>query len=319
MEEFLWKPGVGINQDALSRLRSHFRQPDEAMGEAWFMGGNRRIFQELKGDLSKLSAEDLQGPLTEIASGTSSFGPSREWNQWYHYLLAQLLPRSHDAFLSSLLESLITGFIAIYPNGVYAPPYRKFLDDALLTLGSCMMEPDCWDGNEVAVGSLLHRSNNNPNRVWCWWDASGDFSASMFFCLKYLPDDHLEGWLRSALAIPSPHWRAQLIAWFVGAHDLLTGKINWPSEFPGSARPSVNWEWSHCLRPELATNDASGASRITSLLPASARSITLRVVRSYLSDDVFLDWLTSISNVSYLEYELAEIPSTFESKYLSGL
>jgi hypothetical protein len=317
MDRFVWQPSIGMDPDALGRLRAHFKRPHEAMGEAWFMGGERRIFQELKGDLDKISAWDLQTPLAEIATGTSSFGPSAEWNVWYHYLLAQLLPRSHDAFVTPLLEHLITGFMAIYPNGVCAPPYRQFLDDALRTLGSCMMESYCWNGSEIVVGAFLHRSNDNPNRIWCWWDASGDFSASMFFCLKYLPPPLVSGWLHSVLAISSPHWRAQVLVWLVGSRDLLTGEINWPSELRGDARPSVDWEWSHCLRRELAGRDESGAPSMTSLLPEDSRSQVLHAVRSYFTDDVFLEWLTSISSVSYLEYELAEIPSTFESQYLS--
>jgi hypothetical protein len=316
MDRFVWEPGVGIDGNALARLRTHFERPKEPMGEAWFMGDNRRMFHELDGDLSHLSAWTLQEPLQEIASGTSSFGPLPEWHSWYNYLLSQLIPRSHESFVSSLLESLITGFVAIYPNGVQSGPYPLFLEDSLLTLGRCMMESRCWSGTDVVVGEFLHRSNNNPNRVWCWWDASGDFSASMFFCLKYLPPALIPGWLESALAIPSPHWRAQLIVWLVGSHDILTGKINWPSEFPDNAYPSVNWEWSHCLRPELAASDSSGASPIPSLLGETSRSEALRVIHSHFSEDVFLEWLSSISGVSYLETELADIPSTFEGLYV---
>lgn len=71
----------------------------------------------------------------ELASGTSSFGPMKEWNNWYHYLLGALVPRSHEAFVSYLLESLLTGFMAIYPNGIYREPYEGFREDVLLTLG----------------------------------------------------------------------------------------------------------------------------------------------------------------------------------------
>jgi hypothetical protein len=125
--------------------------------------------------------------LVELASGTSSFGPMKEWNNWYHYLLGALVPRSHEAFVSYLLESLLTGFMAICPNGIYREPYEGFREDVLLTLGRCMMDSMCWNGTDIAIGKVLRKSNNNPNHVWAWWDASGDFAASMFFCLKYLP------------------------------------------------------------------------------------------------------------------------------------
>lgn len=102
-----WRPGAGINEAALKRLQCRLKRPAEPMGEAWFMGEHRRLFFELWGDLASLSAQQLQEPLEEIASGTCSFGPLEEWRNWYLYLMAQLLPRSHESYVSSLLEILI--------------------------------------------------------------------------------------------------------------------------------------------------------------------------------------------------------------------
>ena len=316
MKQFVWHPGLGIDTVALARMCSNFKRPKVPMGEAWFMGEERRLFHELLGDISGLTVWQLQEPLQEIASGTSSFGPHDEWHKWYHHLLGELLPRSHENFVSSLLESLITDFVAIYPNGIHKPPYPEFPQDILLTLGRCMMEPQCWAGSEIAVGRFLHRSNNNPNRVWCWWDASGDFSASLFLCLKYLPPSLVPAWFTSVLAIDSPHWRAQVLVWLVGAYEMLRGQIKWPSELLIEAHPSISWEWSHCLRPELAASDKSGAPAVASLLSDTARTQTLEAVHSYFTSDVFLEWLESIASVPYLEAELGTIPSTFEDLYV---
>ncbi len=286
------------------------------MGEAWFMSEERRLFPELMGDLSGLTAWQLQEPLQEIASGTSAFGPRAEWCDWYHYLLGQLLPRSHENFVSSLLESLLTAFMALYPNGVGKTPYLAFRDDALLTLGRCMMEPHCWDADEIAVGQFLHRSDSNPNKVWCWWDASGDFSASLFFCLKYLPSSLVRDWFSSVLAIKSPHWRSQVLVWLVGSYDMLTGATKWPSEFLIEARPSVGWEWSHCLRPELTASTDSGLPAVVSFLPRISRECVLEATHAYFSDDVFQAWIESIARVPILESELGPIPSQFEHLYV---
>lgn len=316
MKQFVWSPGSGVEPSALARIRSQFRRPKTSMGEAWFMGAERRLFHELQGDIAALTVWQLQEPLQEIASGTSAFGPYSEWNTWYHYLLGELLPRSHEAFASSLLESLITDFIALYPNGIHRPPYPEFQEDVLLTLGRCMMERQCWSGDSIVVGSFLHRSNNNPNQVWCWWDASGDFSASLFFCIKYLPPSLVSEWFSSVLAITSPHWRAQLLVWLVGSHDLLRGKVSWPSEFVIEDHPSVSWEWSHCLRAELASSDESGAVAVATLLPDTARVKVLEVAHSYFTEEVFLEWLDAIGNVPYLQAELGTLPSTFEGPYV---
>lgn len=317
MNQFLWIPGGGVDPAALERLRMHFRRPSEPMGEAWFMGDERKMYPELLGDLNEVSAYDLMKPLGEIASGTGSFGPMREWNTWYHYLLGALLPRGHEAHVSYLLEPLFTGFMAIYPNGVYREPYKGFQEDALLTLGRSIMDSECWNGSDIAIGKVLRRSNNNPNRVWVWWNASGDLSASLFFCMKYLPDVAVEPWLRSVLDIPSPHWRAQVMVWFVGAHELLNGVVRWPSEFAVQAHPDIGWEWSHCLRPELTTTDDSGAPPAAAFIAEGVRATALRVMRSYFTEDRFLEWLDGISSVPYLAAELVEIPSTFEALYVN--
>jgi hypothetical protein len=101
-------PGTGYDVRALGRLKAHFKRPRAAMGEAWFMGDERKEFPELRGDLAVLSCRELQDSLQEIASGTSSFGPMDEWTEWYHYLMPNLVPRSHESFVDSLLEYLIT-------------------------------------------------------------------------------------------------------------------------------------------------------------------------------------------------------------------
>lgn len=280
------------------------------------MGDERRIFHELEGDLASLTTWQLQEALQEIASGTSSFGPHPEWHVWYHYLLWNILPRSHEFFVNSLLESLVTGFIALYPNGVRNAPYPGFQQDALLTLGRCIMQPACWNDGEIVVGSMLHRSNNNPNRVWCWWDASGDFSASMFFCLKYLPTPLVQKWFQSVLDIGSPHWRAQVIVWLVGSYRILGGQIEWPSEFRIEDHPSVSWEWSHCLKPELVIAAEAGGPTASTFVPTPSRTLVLETAYSHFSVEVFSEWLTSIKRVSYLEAELAELHTTFQHMYV---
>jgi hypothetical protein len=317
LTEFRWIPGQGMDRDRIERLREHFGRPSQPMGQAWFMGEERRMFPELAGDVDELGVSEIQHAVNEIPAGYSAFGPMREWHDWYHYLLPKLLPRAHDFSTASILESLITGFMAIYPNGVYSAPYKTFREDVLLTLGRCMMEPHCWKGSEVVLGSMLHRSNRNPAKVWMWWDASGDFSSSMFFCLKYLPEDLVAGWLRSVLAIPSPHWRGQVIAWAVGAHSFLTGENKWPADINLHQKPGITWEWSHCLFARLATRDDSGAAPMPAFLSDGARGEAMRVLNGHFSDDLFLEWLESLSRDPALVEELGEIPATFERLYVS--
>jgi hypothetical protein len=319
MEEYLWIPGQGIDLTALQTMRSQFPKPSTPMGEAWFMGEERRMFSELLGDVNGISVFDLQTPLTEIASGFSCFGPLEEWSDWYHYLLAALLPRAHENFVNSLLELLVTDFMTIYPSGITHEPYNGFRNDVLLTLGRCMMNAECWNDQDIAVGRILHRSNNNPNRVWMWWDASGDLSASMFFCLKYLPSQRVGPWLESVLAITSAHWRAQVMAWAVGANDILNARIGWPSEFPETAYPAIAWEYSHCLRPEITTLERNDPAPAQTLIPDESRVQALEVLCSHFDEDRYLEWLSSIAAVSYLEDELGQIPDDFQNLFVGTI
>lgn len=311
MEPFLWIPGQGVDASALSRLRAHFRRPSDAMGEAWLMGDDRRMFSALLGDLDRLPTPALQAPLGEIASGTSSFGPRPEWDAWFHYLLGALAPRSHEAFVSYLLEYLVSGFMAVHPNGVHRTSCAGLRDDALLTLGRCMMDAQCWNDADIVPGQLLHQSGGS------WGDASGDLSASMFFCLKYLPSPQIDPWLRSVLAIGSPHWRAQLVVWMVGAHGMLDGTIRWPSQLAEGKYPSVAWEWSHCLKPELAAAARDGDESVTeAFLPAGSREQARQCLGSYFSKDVYADWLDSIRAVPSLEGALADVLMAFQVLYV---
>jgi hypothetical protein len=315
-EAFVWIPGQGYARESLDRMYKKFQRPAQPMGEAWFMGETRRLYLELNGDLDQLQASFLQEPLTEIITGNRSFGPMQEWTDWYHYLLPSLIPRSHEHFCSPLLEYLLGGFFVLYPNGIHDVPYPQFRNDVLATLGRCLMNSECWDQGQVHVGSFLHRSCNNPNRIWGWWNASGEFSASAFFYAKYLTPDEIEPWLQSALAIKSAHWNAQMMVWLLGAYDMFTGKRTQASQFEFSDRPSVQWQWSDVLKGDYSGLHNETRPAPPDFLPAENCAAILRVLDETLTQELFFLWLDAIKKFDYLENELAELPSRFAELYL---
>ncbi len=317
MKEFLWIPGNGYDEEALLRIREHFRRPSAPMGEAWFMGVEREMYDHLCGDLSQLPVDQLNEPLEEISGGTRSFGPLEEWSEWYHYLLGQTIPRSHERYVYYLLEDLITAFISQYPEGVIREPYRGFQEDALRTLGSCIMDKQCWNGREIVIGCVLWPSNNNPKGIWLWDDASGDFSASMFYCLKYLPTDLISGWLKSVFAIESPHWRAQLMVWLIGAHKMLNDEIRQPSEFDERPqKPYIGWSGSHVLAGEFTGNWSKDRAAPAPFLHEKNRVAALKAITEQISKSLYIDWLGSIAKYDYLEGELGDLPDRFANLYL---
>ncbi len=96
MKDFLWTPGDGYSKAAVKRMQIHLSLPAKPMGEAWFMGDDRLMFDYLYGDIKQMPIVDAIKALEDIITGTCYFGEYDEWNSWYHYLLGQLVPRSHE-------------------------------------------------------------------------------------------------------------------------------------------------------------------------------------------------------------------------------
>jgi hypothetical protein len=315
-EPFLWLPGKGASEDAMMRMRTQFHRPAVAMGEAWFMGDDRRMYTELLQGLDNLSCSDLQTPLREILSGTSSFGAMPEWVNWYHYLLAQLISRSHEHDLNeTLLEYLIGAFFTQYPVAI-EEPYRGFRNDVLATLGQSMMDANCWQDGKIIPGRLLHRLRYNSGQFGLWDQVSGDFSSAAFFCAKYLKPEQIQAWLESMLKINCAHWNAQVMLWLLGAHDMFTGKIKLAAELNFSDRPNISWAWSYSLKGNYTGDYSDNTSAAPDFISLENRNEILRVLEKTLSEELFFTWLDAIKPCDYLESELAELPSRFAQIYL---
>jgi hypothetical protein len=134
----------------------------------------------------------------------------------------------------------------------------------------------------------------------------------MVFHIKYLPLESLQPWLQSVLAIDSPHWRAQVIAWFVGARRLLIEENVFPADLESGSPPDVSWGWSHSLH----TNNSN--AKHSAFLSREVRMVVLNTLKDYFSSSVFESWLSSIASVDYLEAELADIPFAFWEQYCTS-
>jgi hypothetical protein len=266
---FCWVPGHGVDAMHLDMLRRQSTRPAEPMGEAWFMGENRRLYTELQGPITDLKTNFLQEVLSEIASGTSSFGSRPEWTDWFSWLLPELIPRAHDHYVHALIEELCTAFLQLDLAPDLIPKSRTYRYCVLKTLGSAIMDADRWLDGRIVLGRVLHRSNNNPAQIWGWSEASGDLAASMILCLRLLAPDQIEAWVRSLFSIDCPYWRAQLLTWIVGAQPLLSGQIGMPAAF-SEASPLIGWSWSHCL------TGMHGATTVASDLISSSNLDRLR-------------------------------------------
>ena len=286
---FRWVPGQGPDPDAIRRLAEAFPRPSRPMGEAWFMG-ERQMFPELMGNLDELSNEQIWKPLEEIASGPCCFGQFEEWTDWFHYLLPRLLMRDWRPSAYDPAGLLVTCFTAQHPDSEGAFPHPTFLRDALATLGQHRMSPIFWPGGSVDIEHCLHKYEvMGGTREW--YNCGGSLSASLFFCLKYLPEQNIVPWFESLTAIDDPYWTEQIIVWLVGAHPMFIGEVAQPVDLPEYGPYCVGWDWSHALTGNYSGDLREPVVRIP-FIPTAKSEALLEAARQWDSGEFFLNFLT---------------------------
>lgn len=307
-EPFLWAPGRGYDPAALRRMRARLPRPPEGLRDAWFLKGAPRIDGRTAIDDGWLSYWELRDALYDIASNACKRPAPTADADWFRFLLAQEIPGAmFGSTLSPLIEALATVFFILHPLRGETEPYPGFRRDALETLGRAIMDPNGWSGAEIRRGAVLRRQWR-PGQGWRWDQPAGDLSASMFFCLKYLACAEIGPWLRSALDIEDAHWRAQLIAWFVGARDALAGQACPGAQLPIDGQPVVVWTDSNLL---LAAH-----GRAAPFLPAANRKAALDAVAAFFDETSFIDWAGGVLADDELAPALGRTPWRFRELYL---
>jgi hypothetical protein len=289
-----------------------FPRPKAPMGEAWFMGDERKMYPELSGNLDALSDDDIEHPLQEIACGSNSFGPFEEWILWYHYLLPSLVVREWEPTFYQPIELVITAFMAQHSASDGGLPYRDFKQDALVTLGRCIMSPRFWPDGELDVVNCLSK-DTWPSGIVGWFKAGNQLSASLFFCVKYLARSDVEPWFRSVIAIPNRYWQVQIMTWLVGAHPILTGEIGQPSDLPKDAPFGVEWGWSHILDGHYSGNYDPPLELIP-FLPDENREIILQIARG-MEVEAFVEDVWTDPGMDAVALEAAGMPERFLELY----
>lgn len=275
--------------------------------------GDRRMFTDLMADPAAVPVQRLSYALAEIASGTHSFGALDEWRDWFHYLLPLLVLRGHERFVEPLVEPAVTAFISQHPTGLDQEPYAGFGEDALNTLGLCLMDGACWPGGELDADLCLNRRPDLQG-LWGWDEPSGALSASMFFCLKYLRPEQLDAWFGSVFRIEAPQWRAQVMAWLIGAHRIFTGQINSPARFSLEDYPCLAWDWSHVLSGHYLPPGSPTGEEVD-FIPAANRKAALSIVSRHFTDAAIMEWLDSFALDSAVEAEAASLAPWFHDLY----
>jgi hypothetical protein len=289
------------------------------MGEAWFMGTERKMFYHLLDrDAETIPWPQFGQALEEIASGTICLSWRQEWYDWFHYLLPRGIVRSHECYAGTyLVESTITAFMSLYPHGMAPEPYSGFRDDILGTLAICHMDETLWDHGRIRINKMLWRFGRFPRPQDCR-NICGDFSSLMFFALKNLTPSEIADWVPSVFRIACPHWRAQLMLWLIGAHGMLAGAIKQPSEFGSTKHDHLDpsWEWSHIFKGDYFGRDR--LERQVDFIPAVNLDAFTRAIRETITEALFFEWLDCFEQHAHLKDNLFELPERFADIYLSA-
>jgi hypothetical protein len=287
------------------------------MGEAWFMGESRKMHTELElpNAVKELDVLDLWRILFEISSGTSCFGHLDEWDDWFKYMLPDLIERSGEThyFDTNVLQYVVTAFMSVYWDGI-DDHYEGFRDDVMATLPRTMMHKVFW--SDEAEGSrplFLDVQEDGVGRLKLFWDAetsNPSVSASIFFCLKYLRVEELPAWIDSLLAIEHPLWQGNLTVWFLGAFDLLKHGTILPDEVD-KARPKLTWEDSLVLGSKHTTPEFNDNGRF---LPDENVRVFFSAMKAYYSDEKLLDLAERFSQDEFIAMSTYGIPERLQAK-----
>ncbi len=294
--DLIWKcPGDAPDPKAIARMRKHFPEPKEPMPEAWFMGREINFYTpDPYGDSQFLCYE-----LKQIGGGIVCFPEVQYvpvWKAWFRYLLPDLIlrVRTSNSLYDPILQTMLTTFFNIYPDGI-EEEYKGFRVDILSLLGMGVIP------HQLARESLPE--GETPDRLFrdLWIDSITlanihDVSSLpvincvFLFCLKYLTLDEIETWGASLFQMNSLQWRLQFILTLLAWLRLLrlAPKENNRDIFflyhilSASGFLSVTWI------PAFLTFDE--------FIPPAHVNAFRRVIAKHLSFEVFQAWRQEILN-----------------------
>ncbi len=209
MEAMLWIPGQGPDESRVLELARIFGKPSEPLGEAWFMGETREMYDELNaGGIEAVSNEKLAQYLSELVSGIWYFPRTRDWEAWYGYLTTRIL--LDGRFLGEEpapvdISVLWDGLIALsWVTRDHTPEHPTLEHEAEFAqvLLPLIMHPQFWPEGRF-----------NPRQKTALRPVSCRLPTSLLLAWRYLSPEALRPWLRSVLAIDDDLWRAQILVW----------------------------------------------------------------------------------------------------------
>ena len=224
IDEMLWVPGQGPDESRVLELARIFGKPREPLGEAWFMGETRRMYDDLnEGGIEAVPNENLDKYLKELPTAIWCFPHSvHQWEAWYAYLTPRVLISGR--FLGDEpppvdIGYLWDGLIALSWVTAHNSPENRALaheTDFASVLVPLIMHPQFWpEGHYKPVQKTVNVMG---------WDRSLKcrLPTSLLLAWRYLPPESLRAWLRSVLAIDDDIWRGPFMMWLQQIEPIFT-------------------------------------------------------------------------------------------------
>lgn len=292
------------------------------MGEAWFLGAERRMYTELQQPdaIMDMDRVDLSMLLFEISSGTKCFGHIDEWDEWFKYMLPDLIERSTDKlwFSTVLFQSLVTAFIAIYWTGI-DEHYEGFRHDVLSSLGLTWMDGKFWlFGAGPPCPEFLNVMTDGRGEETLFWNhvhPDENVCAALIFCLKYLDLSEIPSWTDSLTAIVHPFWQGNLMIWFLGALGLSDREPIIPYHLE-EMTPKLDWDNLHTLNPHTddTTRKYPEFNKVECFLATQRLSEMLSRLKSYYTESKIVELAELFSQNKQLALATFNVPEDLLTK-----
>lgn len=220
----IWTPKTPMNPEAIERMKSTFPRPEKPWME-WDEPNDLLVHAEWVSDTHpENDPQKLIDALEDLGSGLGS-SCYDGWEEWFDFLLPRALEHCGT---NTLLERCVSGFMDRHWSDIHEH-YSGFRQDVFQTLGCALMDPRFW-----------------PIDVKRWSVDNPQFSAQIFFGLKYCPDQKLNTWIDSLTRISDPAWLASLLCWSAATWPVLS-KEDMTASFLARCLPHVDWAGSYML------------------------------------------------------------------------
>jgi hypothetical protein len=293
IEPMIWKPGVGPDTGLIEQLCRTFGLPKTPLGEAWFMGDNRFIYEQLSAQgLANLSAIEVEDALYSLTSGLFFFADRPEWSDWFGYLIPRLLREDIGLSEGSPRYSHSTATLALMGLSLRNAERSAARSEGTFAtvISPWIMSSRFWRGDTF----MPLRSNT----VWLdsWGESGFDTTvcASLFLIWRTLRPEAFHAWVESILSIEDPYWRAHFLIWLGNMLPVFEAGV---ADLSILMRCNILEMWPNFSTIEIAYQGSPDRQdlKMLSLIPHANIEAMRHALQQEMGTTTYLRWIDEFS------------------------